>query len=365
MSFQNGNTMIQLKNIPAIFSQYTGQLAIPGLMLAISQAVQATPIPEAINFTHKDWDLTCDNTLTCRAAGYSADETDPAATVLITREAGASTPVINEVMLANYDSETDDPGTSGIPQLLIDNQSQGALLAANDDSWKMSDTQFAAFKQALKQDKPVSFKDSVHEYIFSGAGSSAVLLRMDDVQGRIGTPDALFRKGTNSETTVKPPVATPLIIKAPVQDIHGHDMSPQETALIKPRILATHNAAADCDEELLNETWQIARLNNKQSLITVPCWRAAYNSGDMYFVIDDEMKNPPVMVTDSATDYEDGILSFSMKGRGLGDCWSYQQWVWDGKQFIDSSSGNTGRCRLIRAGGAWDIPQRVTRVETR
>ena len=27
-----------------------------------------------VSFSHKDWEVVCDNTLTCRAAGYSAEE---------------------------------------------------------------------------------------------------------------------------------------------------------------------------------------------------------------------------------------------------------------------------------------------------
>jgi hypothetical protein len=283
--------------------------------------------------------------------------------VLITREAGISTPVTNEVMLADYDGEAEQKNL-GTPVLLIDKKSQGPLSAVDDDSWEMNDAQFSAFKLALLRDSAISFKDNANEYLFSGAGSSAVLLKMDDAQGRIGTPDALIKKGTASEAGIKPAIEVPVIIKAPVTDAQSRDMTTQETALIKSRILELKSTAADCDEELLAETWQIASLNSEQSLVTVPCWRAAYNSGDMYFVIRNDMSVPPERVTDSATDYQDGLLSFSMKGRGLGDCWSYQQWVWDGKQFIASSSGNTGRCRLIRAGGSWDIPERVSRIVT-
>lgn len=349
--------MTQRNRIPAL------QLATLGLALVISQNTLATQIAEAVNFSHKDWDLTCDNTLTCRAAGYSSDATDPAATVLITREAGIATPVTNEVMLADYDGEAEqkNPGT---PILLLDKKSQGPLSAVDDDSWEMSDAQFSAFKQALQRDTAISFKDNTNEYLFSGAGSSAVLLKMDDVQGRIGTPDALIKKGTASEASIKPAIEVPVIVKAPVTDTQSRDMTAEETALIKSRILELKSTATDCDEELLAETWQIASLDSEQSLVTVPCWRAAYNSGDMYFVIRNDMSVPPELVTDSATDYQDGQLSFSMKGRGLGDCWSYQQWVWDGKQFIASSSGNTGRCRLIRAGGSWNIPELVTRIVT-
>ena len=356
--------MTQRYRILTQLSQCGSTLAMLGVAFALSGNVQAAQIAEAINFTHKDWDLTCDNTLTCRAAGYSSDETDPAATVLITREAGRATPVTNKVMLADYDGEVaqNNPGT---PALLINNISQGPLLAVDGDSWKMSETQFSAFKQALQRDTSISFKDNTNEYLFSGAGSSAVLLKMDDVQGRIGTPDALIKKGTASEENIKPAIAVPVIVKAPVIDADSRDMTAQETAFIKPRILELKGSTTDCDEELLAETWRIASLNSEQSLVTVPCWRAAYNSGDAYYVIRNDMSTPPELVTNSATDYSDGLLAFSMKGRGLGDCWSYQQWIWDGQQFIASSSGNTGRCRLIRAGGAWNIPELVTHIESR
>ncbi len=356
--------MTQRKCIPALFSKLSTRLILPGLALVISQCVQATQITEAVNFTHKDWDLTCDNTLICRAAGYSSDDTYPAATVLITREAGVSTPITNQVMLADYEGEAAQKNP-GAPVLLIGQKSQGSLLAESEGSWKMSEAQFSAFKQALQRDTTISFKDNSNEFVFSGAGSNAVLLKMDDVQGRIDTPDALFKKGTANEAGIKPAIEAPVIVKAPVTDAQSRDMTVQETALIKSRILELKSTTTDCDEELLAETWQIASLNSEQSLVSVPCWRAAYNSGDMYFVIHNNMSVPPELVTDSATDYQDGLLSFSMKGRGLGDCWSYQQWVWDGQQFVVSSSGDTGRCRLIQAGGAWDIPQIVTRIVTR
>ncbi|MFM5113577.1 DUF1176 domain-containing protein [Aeromonas hydrophila] len=42
---------------------------------------------EGLSFQHKDWELACDNTRTCRAAGYSAES--GGLSVLLTREAGA------------------------------------------------------------------------------------------------------------------------------------------------------------------------------------------------------------------------------------------------------------------------------------
>lgn len=361
--FLNGWIMTKRNYTTTVFCKRSARLFIAGLALMVSQGTYATLSLESASFTHKDWDLICDNTLTCRAAGYSSGDTDPAATVLLIRDAGPATPVSNQVMLADYDGETASKNP-GVPLLIIDNHSLGKLLAVDGDAWRMSHSQFTAFMQALRRDSKIIFKDNVNEYIFSGSGSSAVLLKMDDVQGRVGTTGALMKKGGNSESGVKIPVPQPVIIKAPVRDKQSRDMTLQETVLIKPLLMELVGSVTECDKERINGTWQIAGLNEKLSLVIAPCWMAAYNSGDVHFVISNDMSSPPVMVTDSGTSYDDGIVDFSMKGRGLGDCWSYEEWVWNGKRFEPSAAGNTGRCRLIRPGGAWSMPILKTNVVT-
>lgn len=353
--------MAKWTTITAVIRRGNTGRFIAGLAFVISLGICAAPAPDSVSFSYKDWDLICDNTLTCRAAGYSSSDTDPAATVLLTRKAGPSTAIVNRVMLADYDGDiaSKSPGT---PILYIDDKSLGRLLTVDGDAWQMSEPQFTAFKLALRRDSKISFKDKVQEYIFSGAGSSAVLLKMDDVQGRPGTPGAVFKKGSSSETNVKMPVAIPVIVKAPVRDKQSRDMTPEEMARIKPTLLGLASQANDCREERINGTWQIANLNENQSLVIVPCWMGAYNFGDVYYVISNDMTTSPERVTDSATSYEDGVVYFSMKDRGLGDCWSNEEWVWDGKRFDLSAATTTGRCRLIRAGGAWDLPTRVTKV---
>jgi len=348
--------MQKWQSTSGLFNPSSARWLMASLVLVISHTAQATDPSPSLSFSYKDWDLICDNSLTCRAAGYSSDDTDPAATVLLTRQAGPGTAITNSVMLADYDGTT-DAKKPGKPELLIDGRSQGALLPADGDSWQMNATQYPAFMQALRKDSKISFKDRVNEYVFSGAGSSAVLLKMDDVQGRIGTIGALFKKGNKDESLVKPPLPLPVIIKAPVIDKQSRDMTPQEAALIKPVLQKIIAGLEDpCSDEQQQEPWKIAALNQTQSLVTLSCWMAAYNSGDLAFVINNKMDTAPIKAADSITSYEDGELSFSMKGRGLGDCWSFTQWVWDGKSFVESENGDTGRCRLIRPGGAWELP---------
>ncbi|WP_426345708.1 DUF1176 domain-containing protein [Alcaligenes sp. HNGD-HTN06] len=329
------------------------------LVLAMSSAAAKDV---SVTFSHKDWDLSCDNTLTCRAAGYAPESEEPGSTVLLTRKAGRGEPVVNKVMLAHYDDAQQQTGAA--PELFIAGRTAGRLSSAGDESWQMSEDQFTRFLAALKKDDALSFRRDDRTYLFSGAGSSAVLLKMDDVQGRVNTPGAILRQGKASESTVKLPLDAPRITRAPVIDKNLRPMNQQEDALIRPVLLQVLAADAEqsCSDDRLSEPWEIARLDPQFSLVAAPCWLAAYNAGDAYFLVSNTMQSAPVLVSDSATGYDNGLISSAMKGRGLGDCWSYETSVWDGSRFVESERGDTGRCALIRAGGAWDIPVYVSEV---
>jgi hypothetical protein len=342
---------------------YAAFFAAPAVLMALSLcAGSAVAESAAVSFSHKDWDLTCDNTLTCRATGYAEYDAEDGATVLLTRQAGRGAPVTNRVMLAHF---YDEPWQANPPvELIIAGHEAGALSAAEDESWQMSDAQLALFLDALKKDKPITFREQGNDYVLSGAGSSAVLLKMDDAQGRVNTASAILRKGKASEASVKSPIAAPVIVRAPVIDQRLRPMTAQEDARIRPELLRILAADSDhsCSDERLDEPWTIAQLNQHSSVVSAPCWMAAYNGGDAYFVISNDMQSTPELVSDSGNYYENGVISSGMKGRGVGDCWSFQEWVWDGNEFLESSRGDTGRCRAIRVGGAWDIPEVVSQV---
>ena len=71
--------------------------------------------PEPLVFAHYDWELACDNTGTCRAAGYHDEEAETAAalSVLLTRAAGPQAPVTGQLMLGHYG---EDPFAAGEEQ---------------------------------------------------------------------------------------------------------------------------------------------------------------------------------------------------------------------------------------------------------
>jgi hypothetical protein len=61
-----------------------------------------------VAFSHVDWEIVCDNTGTCRAAGYQPEDQDDqhhhkGVTVLLTRAAGPDAPVQADVQVAPAD----------------------------------------------------------------------------------------------------------------------------------------------------------------------------------------------------------------------------------------------------------------------
>lgn len=322
----------------------------------------------AQEFAHKDWEVVCDNTLTCRIAGYSAGE-ESAGSVLLTRRAGPGEGLTGEVTLADMQSDTSLPEDTRLT-LWIDGKSLGPLAEKKEGDWMLGEAQIAPLMSAVKGSGTVEFRGGPAPFVLSGDGAYAVFLKADDVQGRVGTPGALAKKGNRPESDVTPAVAAPVIQAARVAPAASRPLTAPEIAALKPRLLKTLTdtdgceglSGADSREQEAETAMTLTPLNDDRALIAAACWLGAYNGGMGYWVIDSRLAGEPVLVTDSGTDYEQGVISLSQKGRGLGDCWTSEAWVWDGEQFRRSDASETGMCRYVHAGGTWTLPTWVTDV---
>jgi hypothetical protein len=340
--------------------------SLPLVLLVANTAVGAYPRSElpSIAFDHKDWELACDNTRTCRAAGYHPEDDDaPNATILLTRVAGPDQPVTVQLQLA------DDERHPAPDQLAmtIDGRSIGTVrIDAKSNIGKLSDAQVKALLPALLKDGRIAWSAKGTTWTISTAGANAVLLKMDEFQGRLDTPGALVRKGTKPESNVLPSVAPPEIQAAAVsQDKQPVKLTPAQT---RDLLTTLRKTVKDGSCELVDKKsddaskLEVRRLTTDKLLVSHACWMAAYNAGDGYWVVDAQPPYSAVLVTTSATDYADGVISSEQKGRGIGDCFSSATWTWDGKSFAQTSATTTGMCRQIAAGGAWDLPTLVTHV---
>lgn len=342
------------------------RMALPLLLLFPTTAIAAPPANLA--FTHNDWEIACDNTRTCRAAGYQRDGDEPPVSVLLTREAGPGKPVKGQVMLGSYDDAAAVPKTDML--LRIGEQDLGKVaLAKGEVLGDLSTAQVDALLAALRRDSAIAFVAGDLRWTLSDQGASAVLLKMDEFQGRLGTTGALVRKGDGDESKVLPALPVPVVVVPKQPATTAADLALATDAALRRAVLATVKED-DCsppksDDDSDDEEGQLSvqRLSADKLLVSVQCWMAAYNDGSGYWVVDDKPPYAATLVTTTASDYSNGQISSAQKGRGLGDCWSTNSWSWNGKAFLHTASATTGQCKLVAAGGAWELPTLVTTVK--
>lgn len=348
-----------------------------------------------------DWQYACDNTGTCRIAGYQTaeampgkEEFYPPVSVLLTRAAGADAKVTGQVAI--YPEEG-----KAMPKtltLVIDGKPHGetgALGAENTEQAgraDLNDAQVEAVIHAMRAGRgEVRFTHGREEWLLSLDGAGAALLGADDFQKRIGKPSSLASPGQN-DGEVLAPEAAPVIKQAAtlagdVEIIARKDAAYAPLfALIKAadgewaKQQSQESEAYECtlfadgtETHRSEEAYDIAvyPVDKDHVLALTVCDSAAYNitlsfallSADKQKVLDywqdyvygdfDFKEAPP---------YQEGVIRNVAFGRGIGDCGWEGLRVWDGKAFVQSSSVDWGLCRGF-TGGAWQLPIIVSDVQ--
>lgn len=346
-------------------------ILIPGMTYAATGT--NTDSEKGIHFSHQDWEVACDNTRTCRAAGYQTDDGDSfPVSVLLTRKAGAGQNVNGQVKLGNTGYVENQPSPQAV-QLFINNTSYGKVLLNGDGlDGHLSSAQIQALIAALAGHTVIQFGSGKDTWNLSGQGAAAVLLKMDDVQGRVGTTSALVRKGKKTEASVLPALPMPVVnwikpVESPALKRLAKSVDlvqlKKEILAQTPKIDDNYCPVMSGEDDSAKFEMDIQPLNSHQLLASGLCWRGAYNEGYGYWIINAQKPYQPKLVTTGASDYADGVISAAQKGRGLGDCWSHEEWTWNGQQFIQTDDSTTGMCRMVELGGAWDLPTRVAIVK--
>ena len=328
-------------------------LALLSVLLAlVSPALLLAAETGPVGFQHKDWGLQCDNTRTCRAVGYQAESGDSEpVSIRLTREAGPNTPVLIDLQVS-----TEKTSPSAL-QLKV-----GKLLLTGltGDIARVPASQVPGLLQELLKNQDATVTAGADQWVLSLAGASAVLLKMDEAQGRVGTPGALVRRGNRPEASVLGPVPAPRInVARLVHERKG------DAALARP--LQDAVDLKDVTEQCNGDTAQrsdvqVRRLTDNKMLLSMPCAMGAYNFGGLHWIANDR---PPYALqaidADGEFDAATGSIRSSMKGRGIGDCWSFQEWHFDGRDFVVTGQSGDDMCRGF-AGGAWQLPIRLSKV---
>ncbi|WP_336284407.1 DUF1176 domain-containing protein [Citrobacter arsenatis] len=312
----------------------------------ISAPLYANPL-NGFSFAHKDWEVACDNTGTCRAAGYS----DHAVSILLTRAAGPDTSVYVEVAFAQ---RTANQPSLKDATLFIDGQKQGALTFSAEGYFKLDYQQQKVFLDALRQDNTIEFAADGERLPLSNAGSSAVLLKMDEFQKRINTQSALLHPGDKNSNNVLNAELAPLIITQPVIGTpDGEPLTAAQRQKIESQIRVTPEMNCREPEEGQERIYYRIPVDKQHVLIQTECFDS---SRTILWLTNTELTALPKLITSDASEYENGeIARFSGP---------VQRWVWEGNNFTLRDEYHSGGQGNLSVGGVWTLPTFVSSVRS-
>lgn len=340
----------------------------------------------AVEFYYVNWEMVCDNTLTCRVAGFGRelDDGDSHISILLERKAGANQPITGGYFkYESYKYEDDDKKEQILKNhpisLVINNKDLGTLIKKPNSIYQLKPHQLSALLRVLKKtDNEIFFKQGDRYWELFDRGYNAVMLKMDEVQGRIGTIGAIIKSGKKSENHVYKPIPAPVIKKGTViKSDESKKLTLDEVIAIFPEFKTRYSdeKEADCfsydldekEEDNFKPYFYLYKLDKNNDLLKASCLRGAYNFSDAYWVIPKKKINNnkiEFVVTNVFPEYNNGVIKSDRKMRGLGDCWIYEELTWNGRKFVPSAKNTTGSCNAF-LGGTWRLPILVTRVVTK
>ena len=335
------------------------------LLLALLPVVaMATSIKGIGNY--QDWDLVCDNTGTCRMAGYQDESSDPVS-ILFTRAAGENAAVEGKFTILPFGEADRDVQVGQDIEIWLNGKSLGTVKHISDDAPdKLTEEQTKALLSGLKKESEIRLTYGKTTLKVSDKGAAAAMLKMDEFQQRLNTPSALIRQGKEKHAVLAPQAAP----KVEAVSVNNH-----KTIELKlgekqyDNVLALLRKAHDgcVDEDLESQDITIYPLTHNKVLAEALCFKGAYQSTNYYAVLDDKLSNVEQVLAEQYNEagYDEkqgyAFVRGSYKGHAFGDCWNGQEAVWNGKIFIRTSEWTTGSCKGL-PGGTWQLPIFVSNV---
>ena len=334
------------------------------LLTLLPVAAMATSIKGIGNY--QDWDLVCDNTGTCRMAGYQDESSDPVS-ILFTRAAGENAAVEGKLTIVPFGEADRDVQVGQDIEIWLNGKSLGTVKHISDDAPdKLTEEQTKALLSGLKKESEIRLTYGKTTLKVSDKGAAAAMLKMDEFQQRLNTPSALIRQGQEKHAVLAPQAA-PKIEAVSVNNRKTTELKLGEKQY--DNVLALLRKAHDgcVDEDLESQDITIYPLTHNKVLAEALCFKGAYQSTNYYAVLDDKLSKVEQVLAEQYNEagYDEkqgyAFVRGSYKGRALGDCWAGQDAVWNGKIFIRTSHWMTGACKGL-PGGTWQLPIFVSNI---
>ena len=333
------------------------------LLTLLPVAAMATSIKGIGNY--QDWDLVCDNTGTCRMAGYQDESSDPVS-ILFTRAAGENAAVEGKFTILPFGEADRDVQVGQDIEIWLNGKSLGKVKHISDDAPdKLTEEQTKALLNGLKKESEIRLTYGKTTLKVSDKGAAAAMLKMDEFQQRLNTPSALIRPGQEKHAVLAPKVE-PKIDAVSVKNRKTIELKHGEKQF--NHVLALLRKANSCDDEdITSQDITLYPLTQNKVLAEALCVRGAYQGTNYYAVLDNKLSKVEQVLAEqyNRAEYDEkqgyAFVRGTYKGRGVGDCWSSQDAVWNGKIFIRTSEWTTGSCKGF-PGGAWQLPTFVSDI---
>ena len=337
------------------------------LLTLLPVAAMATSI-KGIGENYQDWDLVCDNTGTCRMAGYQeGDGSEHPVSILFTRAAGENAVVEGKLTILPLGDDRDIQVGQDI-EIWLNGKSLGKVKHISDDvPDKLTEEQTKALLSGLKKESEIRLTYGKTTLKVSDKGAAAAMLKMDEFQQRLNTPSALIRQGQEKHAVLAPKVkpkidAVSVNNRKTIELKHGEKQFNHVLALLRK----AHDGCVDGDLE--SQNIMIYPLTQNKVLAEALCFKGAYQGTNYYAVLDDKLSKVEQVLAEQYNEagYDEkqgyAFVRGSYKGRAIGDCWDGQDAVWNGKIFIRTSDWMTGGCYKGFTGGAWQLPTFVSDI---
>lgn len=325
------------------------------LIAVASHAVEPPTISVGKVTTFKDWTVGCDNGLACQTVALMPETgSDQQFSVVIKRPEGVAAPLAIELAGA--------PSKATTYRVLVDGKAiTSGNIVRDSDFIAVGGAEAMKLARAMAKGKAVQVLDGggANLGVASLAGASAALRYIDAQQGRTGSTGAIVATGRKKAAARK--VALPVIA---AKKIAPSNMLPDAGALVA--LSESSPCAADRFDSTQDTAYSLGTgTNGAQALVLLNCGAGAYNfSSGVYISQQDSFARwafAPAKFDYGATgfgedsqipllvnaDWDAGtqtITSYA-KGRGLGDCGSAENWVWDGNMFRLTRATLMGECR--------------------
>ncbi len=314
-------------------------------------------VPHYVQF--QAWTVACDNIRRCEARGF---DSSTQADLRLLRSAGIAPAELRLTAVGDIDPAglTLDGSPWPLSRPWSVTRQNGLTTIATGDA-----EMIAAFLQRARNGHRLGFGAGPDGVPLDGL--TAALMRIDDIQGRVGTSTALLaRRGAGS------PLAPPALPH------RTHWSAPTPLAAAEARTLArtvrraqgAALAKASCTQRP-EEADEAFALDAERALIILPCRFYAYQGDVLTFVVTradghadrfaprlPTLADPIDTLVNAGFNPETGTLSTAAKGRGMADCGMMAGWRWanGGFQLVEMA-------RLDACGGAepgdWPVMFRI------